>query len=145
MQVHEASIAFRLVRQGPVEALDTPAKVAEYVRGGFDGDPTVEWFICVPLNRKNRPFGRVLITKGTANACLVNPREVLRPCLLCNATAFVVAHNHPSGDPSPSRADIQVTRQLRESAAVMGIDFLDHVIVGDPDTEPYSFNEAGLV
>jgi len=145
MQVHEASLQFRVVREGPIEALDSPGKIVDYLHGAFDGDPTVEWFICIPLNRKNQPFGRVLISKGTASNCLVNPREVLRPCILSNATAFAVAHNHPSGDTSPSRADIAVTRQLREAGQTMGIPLLDHVIVGDRFAEPYSFNEAGLV
>ena len=145
MIVREASLQFRVVREGPMEALDCPAKIAEYIHDAFDGDPTVEWFICIPVNTKNQPFGRVLISKGTASNCLVNSREVLRPCLLCNASAFAVAHNHPSGDTAPSRADIQVTRQIREAARVMGIDMLDHVIVGDPGSEPYSFSDAGLV
>lgn len=145
MRVHEASLSFRLVREGVVEALDTAEKAAAYVADAFDSDPTVESFICVPLNRKNMPFGRVLISKGTASSCLVNPREVLRPCILSNACGFIVAHNHPSGDTAPSRADIQVTRQLREAAKTMGIDFLDHVIVGDAYSETYSFAEAGLV
>lgn len=145
MRVHEASLAFRVVREGPVEALDTPEKVARYVRDAFDGDPTVEWFVCVPVNRKNQPYGRVLISKGTATSTVVHAREVLRPCILCNATGFIVAHNHPSGDTSPSRADLQVTRQLREAGKAMQIDLLDHVIVGDRSSEIYSFNEAGLV
>lgn len=144
MMVHEASLQFRVVREGPVEALDTPEKVAAYLAGAF-GDPTVEWFICIPLNRKNMPFGRVLISKGTASSCLVNPREVLRPCILSNASGFIAAHNHPSGDSAPSRADIQVTRELREAGKTMGIPLIDHVIVGDTYSEPYSFNEAGLV
>ncbi|WP_269522614.1 JAB domain-containing protein [Coraliomargarita parva] len=145
MRVHEASLQFRVVREGKVEPLDTPQKVADYVRDAFDGDPTCEWFLCIPLNRRNMPFGRVLISKGTASSCLVSPREVLRPCILSNATGMVVAHNHPSGDTSPSRADLQITRQLKDAAQAMGVDFLDHIIVGDPDSEIYSFNEAGLV
>lgn len=145
MMVHEASLAFRVVREGVVEALDTPEKVTAYLAGAFDSDPTVEWFICIPLNRKNMPFGRVLISKGTASSCLVNPREVLRPCILSNASGFIAAHNHPSGDTAPSRADIQVTRQLREAGKAMGIDLVDHVIIGDKYSKPYSFNEAGLV
>lgn len=145
MMVHEASLSFRVVREGVVEALDTPEKVAVYIAGAFDGDPTVEWFVCIPLNRKNMPFGRVLISKGTASSCLVNPREVLRPCILSNASGFIVVHNHPSGDSAPSRADIQVTRQLREAGKTMGIPLIDHIIIGDAYSEPYSFNEAGLV
>lgn len=75
----------------------------------------------------------------------MNPREVLRPCILSNASGFAVAHNHPSEECSPSRADIAVTRQLREASKIMGIEMLDHVIVGDASSEIYSFNEAGLV
>ncbi|MGZ0710112.1 JAB domain-containing protein [Coraliomargarita sp. W4R53] len=145
MRIFEASLQYRLVREGSIPSLDTPGKIADYVRDAFDGDPTVEWFIVIPLNTKNMPFGRVLLTKGTATSCLVNPREVLRPCILCNATAFAAVHNHPSGDPAPSRADIQVTRQLREAGKTMGIPLLDHVIVGDTQSAFYSFNEAGLV
>lgn len=145
MRIFEASLQYRLVREGKVESLDTPEKLADYVRDGFSNDPTVEWFIVIPLNTKNMPFGRLLVTKGTATSCLVNPREVLRPCILSNATSFAVAHNHPSGDTAPSRADIQVTRQLREAGKAMGITLIDHIIVGDPYSEIYSFNEAGLV
>ncbi|WPJ94381.1 JAB domain-containing protein [Coraliomargarita algicola] len=145
MRIFEASLQYRLVREGSIPSLDTPEKIADYVRDAFDGDPTVEWFIVIPLNTKNMPFGRVLVTKGTATSCLVNPREVLRPCILCNATAFAVAHNHPSGDTAPSRADIQVTRQLREAGKTMGISLIDHVIIGDAYSESYSFCEAGLV
>jgi DNA repair protein RadC len=145
MRVFEASLQYRLVREGRAQALDTPKKIAAYIADAFDGDPTVEWFIVIPLNAKNMPFGRILLTKGTASNTVVHAREVLRPCILCNATAFVVAHNHPSGETAPSRADIQVTRQLREAAKTMGITMLDHIIVGDSYSEPYSFSEAGLV
>lgn len=145
MMVHEASLQFRVVREGPIESLDSARKIADYVSDAFDGDPTVEWFLVIPLNVKNQPFGRVLLTKGTASNCLVNPREVLRPCILANASCFAVAHNHPSGDTAPSRADIQATRQLREAGQTIGISLLDHVIVGDAYSEPYSFSDAGLV
>lgn len=145
MIVREASLNFRVVREGDIEALGTPERIADYVRDMFEEDPTVEWFVVVPVNSKNHPYGRILISKGTAQNTLVNAREVLRPCILANATGFMCAHNHPSGDTSPSRADIHVTRQLREAGKIMGIPMLDHVIVGDPDTAIYSFNEAGLV
>lgn len=145
MIVREASLAFRVVREGDTEALGTPERIADYVRDMFEADPTVEWFICVPVNAKNHPYARVVISKGTAMNCLVNAREVLRPCILANATGFMVAHNHPSGDTAPSRADIHCTRQLREAGKTMGIPLIDHVIVGDPGVPIYSFNDAGLV
>jgi DNA repair protein RadC len=89
------------------------------------------------------------VTKGTATNCLVHPREVFREAIRHNASAIVAVHNHPSGDPAPSRADIQVTRQLRESAKIVGIELTDHIIIGYKPRDPqglgyYSFNEAGL-
>jgi len=69
-----------------------------------------EAFYCVYLDRKNHPIGRHLVTLGTATSTLVAPREVFRGAILASATALVVAHNHPSGDPAPSAADVQMTR-----------------------------------
>jgi DNA repair protein RadC len=106
------------------------------------------WTLC--LDRKNRLIRRVEVTKGTATASLVHPREVFRDAIRLSAAAVIVAHNHPSGAPAPSRADIQVSRQLREAAKVIGIDFLDHIVLGRKTNDPqglgfYSFNEAGLI
>ncbi|MFT5837510.1 MAG: DNA repair protein RadC [Candidatus Azotimanducaceae bacterium] len=106
------------------------------------------WVLC--LDRKNRLLKRVEVTKGTATNCLAHPREVFREAIKLSAAAIIAVHNHPSGDPLPSRADIQVTRQLRESAKVIGIDLMDHIIVGNRRHDPqglgyYSFNEAGLI
>jgi DNA repair protein RadC len=91
-----------------------------------------------------------MVTLGTASASLVHCREVFKFAILQSACAIIVIHNHPSGDPAPSRADIQVTRQLREAAKLIGIDLLDHVIIGNRDDDPcnlgyYSFNDAGLL
>ena len=89
-------------------------------------------------------------TSGTATGSLVHPREVFREAIRLSATAVIVAHNHPSGDPAPSPADIQVTRQLSEAARTVKIDLLDHVILGRQSTDPlslgyYSFSNAGLL
>jgi len=106
------------------------------------------WVLC--LNRKNRLLKRVEITSGTATAALAHPREIFREAVREGATAIVCVHNHPSGDPAPSAADINVTRQIREAARALDIDLLDHVIVGQPAADPtglghYSFRAAGLV
>ncbi len=148
MKVHEAVLSYHVVREESSPVVDMPDRVAAYMADAFDADPTVEWFYTVLLNRKNHPLGRVLITKGTANSSLVHPREVFKGAILAGASAIVCVHNHPGGDPSPSRADIQVTRQLRDAAVIIGIDLLDHVIVGDAADYPpgyYSFQEAGLL
>ncbi|HEY5079404.1 MAG TPA: DNA repair protein RadC [Opitutaceae bacterium] len=106
------------------------------------------WVLC--LNRRNRLRKRVEVSSGTATAALAHPREVFRAAIREGAAALVCAHNHPSGDPSPSAADIQLTRQLREAAAAVDIPLLDHVIIGRRGADPlgrgyYSFREAGLL
>lgn len=150
MRIYEASLKYKLVSKGPLAVVDSSQRVFEYMQGAFDEDPTVEWFFVIPLNRRNRALGRLIVTKGIATASLVHPREVFKPAILCNAAALVVAHNHPSGDPAPSRADIEITRRLREAARLMDMELVDHVIVGEKDADPagqgyYSFSESGLL
>ena len=106
------------------------------------------WVLC--LNRKNRLLKQVEVTSGTATNSLAHPREVFREAIRRGATAIICVHNHPSGDPAPSAADIQVTRQLREAAKTVEIELTDHVIVGRAMADPrglgfYSFREAGVL
>lgn len=106
------------------------------------------WVLC--LNRKNRLIRQVELTSGTATSSLAHPREVFREAVHHGATAVVCVHNHPSGDPAPSAADVQVTRQLREAARALDIELLDHVIIGHTGADPrgrgfYSFREAGVI
>lgn len=102
------------------------------------------------LNRKNRLLKLAEITSGTATAALAHPREVFRAAVRESSSAIVCVHNHPSGDPTPSAADVQVTRQLREAARAVDIELLDHVVIGRAANDPlnrgfYSFREAGLL
>ncbi len=106
------------------------------------------WVLC--LNRKNMLMKKVEVTSGTASSSLVHPREVFREAIRTGALSIIGVHNHPSGDPSPSSADIQVTRQLREAGKTVSIDLLDHIIVGSETSDPnkqgyYSFKEAGFL
>jgi len=96
-------IVYSLVSLGEEVRLDRPEKVADYLRSAFHENPMQEAFYCVYLDRKNHPIGRHLGTLGTATSTLVAPREVFRGAILASATALVVAHNHPSGDPAPVR------------------------------------------
>ena len=96
------------------------------------------WFIedkeclCVfLLNIRRRLIGFELVSQGTLDTLLLHPREVLRPVIFHNAAAFIIAHNHPSGDPVPSEGDVKATRGLVQAASQLKIDFLDHIIVGD--------------
>jgi DNA repair protein RadC len=128
---------------------DTPEVVARHFRTLIAGKE-VEHFWALCLDRKNRLLRRVEVSRGTATACLVHPREVFKEAIKLSACGIIAVHNHPSGDPAPSRADIQVTRQLREAAKIIGIDLLDHIVLGERSKDPqglglYSFNEAGLI
>jgi DNA repair protein RadC len=150
MRVYECKLTYSLISLGDEIRLDRPDKVAAYLRSAFEENPTQEAFYCVYLDRKNHPLGRHLITLGTLDSTLVSAREVFRGAILASASSLVVAHNHPSGDPVPSAADVRVTRLLLDAGKLLEIPVLDHVIVGDSKADPlargvYSFREAGLL
>lgn len=142
-------IARRVMGQRPEDAdqLNRPERVASYFEPLVAGLEVEKfWVLC--LNRKNRLLKRVEITSGTATATLAHPREVFREAIREAATAVVCVHNHPSGDPAPSVADLQITRQLREAARTVDIPLIDHVIIGRAAADPtgrgyYSFRAGG--
>lgn len=106
------------------------------------------WVLC--LNRKNRLIKRVEVSSGSATAALAHPREVFRAAIRESACGVVCVHNHPSGDPAPSKADYEVTRLLREAARAIDIDLIDHVIVGRSSVDPaglgyFSFRAIGMI
>ena len=144
-------IARRVLSQQAGEApmLGSAELVATYFAPIIAG-LSVEKFWSLCLNRKNRLIKRVEVSSGTASSSLVHPREVFREAIREGALAVICVHNHPSGDPAPSTADINVTRQLRDAAKTIGIELLDHVIVGTQAHDPtgigyYSFRASGLI
>lgn len=144
-------LARRVIRGklGESPLLESPEAVFEFARPITQG-LEIEKFWTLCLNRKNRLIREIEVTVGTANSSLVHPREVFREAIRLGASAIIVFHNHPSGDPAPSAADIQVTRRLRDAAEILDIDLLDHVVIGHPDQDPrgegfYSFKNAGLL
>ncbi len=131
------------------KVLDDPQRVFQFFQPMLPS-LEVEKFWVLALNRKNHLIKAKEVTSGTVSGSLVHPRECFREAIKLNASAVIVVHNHPSGDPSPSSADIEVTRKLREAAELLDIDFLDHVILGRsrPDqsqTAFYSFADSGLL
>ena len=129
--------------------LDEPQKVWDYLYPEVRAD-TVEkvWVLC--LDRKNKLIRAEPITSGTASGSLVHPREVFRPAIRHGASAIILAHNHPSGDPAPSSADLKVTKKILEASKAVDLSMLDHVIIGEPDSCPqslgfYSFSDEGLL
>ena len=102
-----------------------------------------EAMIVLTLNQKYKLIRRHLVTLGIANASLAHPREIFRVAIADGACAVILAHNHPSGDPTPSAEDLASTRQAVEAGRIIGIQVLDHVVLGRPGF--VSLREAGLV
>ena len=125
------TLAQRMAReiQREAPALDTPERVADFLRE--EARPAaVEQFHVILLNTRRRLIRVEKLTQGTLDTILVHAREVFRPAITANAAAVVLAHNHPSGDPTPSEADIRVTRDLIRAGQLLKIEVLDHVILG---------------
>ncbi len=120
-------MANELRQENPV--LDTPEAVAMLMREDARVRE-VETFQVVLLNTRRRLVSIAKVSDGTLDTILVHPREVFKPAIAANAAAIVLVHNHPSGDPTPSEADIKVTRDLIRAGQVLKIEVLDHVILG---------------
>ena len=120
-------MAQEILREAPV--MDTPHRIADYLREEnrlYD----VERFHALLLNTRRRLIRKEAISQGTLDTILVHPREVFKLAIAANASALVLVHNHPSGDPTPSEADIKVTRDLIRAGQLLKIEVLDHIILG---------------
>lgn len=104
---------------------------------------TKEVFLLVLLNSQNQIIAMQEISKGTVNETIVHPREVFREAIRRSSTAIVLVHNHPSGDPEPSEEDLEVTCRLSEGGYLLGIEVLDHLIIGDG--QYVSLRERGII
>ena len=149
-------IRFKIIR--PVyESLTVGDKAAEYfqdkeaitssadvnARFAFLREETRENFIAVHLDAKNKILCVDTVSIGSLNASIVHPREVFKSCLLSSAAAILLVHNHPSGDPTPSHEDHEITTRLKEGSELLGIRLLDHIVIGNP--RHYSFADQGLI
>lgn len=103
---------------------------------------TKEYFFAIHLDGKNRICCVDEVSVGSLNQSVVHPREVFKTALLSSAAALILVHNHPTGDPSPSREDIEITRRLKEAGEIIGVKLLDHIIIGD---SYLSFVSQGLL
>lgn len=138
----------RLARQAAQsEPLGTPEKIYAFMGPLLQALPR-ESLRVVLLDTRHRLISEEEVSLGTLNESLAHPREILRPAVSHRAYAFVLVHNHPSGDPTPSEADRALTRRIREAAELLQIHLLDHVIIGRgrEGAPPYfSFKEHGLL
>lgn len=118
----------------PGEMIDTPESAVAYWLANI---PLAEWYdeskeavVVLILNTRRRIIGHNLVTLGSLDTCLIHAREVFRPAIVAAGSAIVLMHNHPSGDASPSEADIKATRDLIRAGQLLKMELLDHVIVG---------------
>lgn len=114
--------------------MDTPEQVVPYVESLLPDciryKPEVENMGIIPLNTRRRCIGMEIMAQGTIDTLLVVPRDIFRAAIVLNAAAVILWHNHPSGDPTPSEADISVTHDLIRAGQLMKIEILDHIIIG---------------
>lgn len=117
-----------------MQLCDTPDKIPAYYWSSIINhpyhNPEVECFYVVLLNPRRRIKGHFLVSTGTADSVFTHPREVFRGAIIASAAAVILVHNHPSGDPAPSEADIKTTRDLIRGGQLLKIEVLDHIIMG---------------
>ncbi|MDD2499960.1 MAG: DNA repair protein RadC [Geobacter sp.] len=133
---------FQARRLETLERFTSPAQVFEFFHHELR-DNRKELFLILLLDGKNRITRKVQVSEGSLNQSIVHPREVFAPAVRESAAAVIFIHNHPSGDPSPSREDREITCRLKEAGDILGIKVLDHIIIGDGNY--YSFVESGLL
>ncbi|SCN02056.1 JAB domain-containing protein [Bacillus wiedmannii] len=125
-------VRLKMVKEGSLfykeRRIESPENASALLKQ-FLGEMDREYFIVLCLDTKNQPTAINVCHIGSLNASIVHPREVLKPAIISNAASIIVAHNHPSNDPTPSREDIEVTKRLAEAGKVIGVELLDHVIV----------------
>jgi DNA repair protein RadC len=139
--VREIAINYRGPRR-PRAQITRAGDAAAYIRKVLP-DNSREHFVSLYLDNGHRIAGFSITATGTANSCPVHPREVYQAAIALGAISVIVGHNHPSGCDSPSEEDQRVTNALKEAGAVLGINLLDHVIIGG--TSFYSFAEHGVL
>lgn len=138
-------VSIRLVEEPPLyssKELKNPCDVAELFQD-FLKDCDREMFCILNLRTKGQVINLNVVGVGTLNSVLIHPREVFKSAILSNASNIILAHNHPSGNPEPSRQDMDMTKRLAEAGRLLGIEVLDHVIVSDD--RYFSFREEKLL
>ncbi|MDQ0196770.1 RadC family protein [Paenibacillus wynnii] len=124
-----------VIIRSPYDAADILTEQLRYLQK--------EHFVCLFLNTKNHVIAQETLSMGSLNASIVHPREVFRAAIKCSSASIICAHNHPSGDPTPSPEDISLTSRLLQAGEIVGIDVLDHLIIGDSGF--VSMKEKGLM
>jgi DNA repair protein RadC len=134
--VKESSILYDIRKiQAPKDALELGKRFLE--------ESDREQLLVCCLDAKSQPTAINVVSVGNLNNSLVHPREVFKPAILSNSASIILFHNHPTGDPTPSKEDTNITERLKECGAILGIKLIDHIIIGD--NSYYSLKENGII
>jgi len=125
--IREVAIRYVGAKRRAPAKITRPEEVAQYLRRRIRDDAR-EHFVAIYLDGRHRPIADSIVSIGTATASLVHPREVFQPAIAIGACAVLIGHSHPSGDVSPSREDLEVTKRLAEAGRILGVTLLDHVV-----------------
>lgn len=116
----------------PVDSLRNPQSVTEMLNTVFRLNKQAEEYVyMIALNTKCKPLGVFEISHGTVDQSICNPREIFIKALLCGANGIILAHNHPSGDTTPSKNDIEVYQRIKEAGKIIGVNLFDNLVVGN--------------
>lgn len=138
----ELSKRFKCYKSGEKYRISSPKDAAMYVMEEMRYLKQ-EILKVLMLNVKNNVIHQKDVSMGSINSSIVHPREVFKEAIMKNSAAIIILHNHPSGDCTPSREDIQVTSRIKESGKILGIDLIDHIVIGDGNFT--SLKEKGLL
>ena len=146
-KIREAVLVYRktdipVVKDIQADPLKTPSAVFELAQK-IIGDEGREVFVVFFMDSANKIGSFSKVSTGTVDQIVIYPKEVVRHCILSDATRVIVAHNHPSGVAKPSEHDIAITKKLTESCSAVDIEVLDHIVLGDK--QYYSFREHGII
>lgn len=140
-------VNIRLVREPSIyseKQLDSPQAVLELISKEL-AQYDREIFCILNMKSNGQVINMNMVSMGTLDAALVSPREVFKSSILSNASSIIAVHNHPSGNIKPSKEDVLLTKRLRKCGSLMGIELLDHVIIGGTTGEMLSFKEKGML
>lgn len=140
--VAELSKRISKTKSGYQLKMDNPGSIADYYMEQLR-HLKQEQLVCAFFDSKNNFLGDVIISKGAVNYAYVSPRDIFRHAFDYEAVMFILLHNHPSGDPSPSEDDIHITKRIEKGAQILELHLVDHIIIGD--NKYYSFKENELI
>lgn len=127
-------VSVKLVRESSFlydkRRITSPTDAYELGKGFLEESDREQLLVCC-LDTKNQPLAISVVSIGSLNSSIVHPREIFKAAILCNSAGIILFHNHPSGDPTPSEEDIKATERIKECGKLIGIDLLDHIIVGN--------------